>query len=434
MEPAFVYDLDTTGLVIDNTEKILIHSDPFQSGANISGSVTSGDWFGVGVAVGEGKIAVGARSYGSNGHGAAYVYDLDLTNEVKLAPETGTDDFFGASVRIGEGKLVVSVPRNNNFEFNLFETGSIYIYDLDDLSQFVHLYPSDVASRENKKFGASIAIGDGKIAVGMFPGLSGPSNPRAMYLYDLDGTNEIFFGEDIGGLSVAIGEGIIATGTSYGESATGDTADWIQGYVNLYSMLTPLPTTIKNLANDTYSGTINGPTYNNGSFQFDGTDDDIETGLSWTPANQFSFTMWFNLDTIKEWHNLVDMYHNDTRRNFQLFVEGDGDFRIFWGAATDTAAITTPTTEAETWYFGAFTCDGENGKLFRYKDGEFPFSTATAGGGNYFVKPVRLGRRGDSSADGFVDGKIGEFQFYNRELTMTEVYQNYLATKSKYGY
>ena len=49
------------------------------------------------------------------------------------------------------------------------------------------------------------------------------------------------------------------------------------------------------------------------------------------------------------------------------------------------------------------------------------------------VRPVVLGRRGDSSANGFVDGKIGEFQFYNRELTM-EVLQNYNAKKSKYGY
>ena len=105
-------------------------------------------------------------------------------------------------------------------------------------------------------------------------------------------------------------------------------------------------TTVKNLSSSLYTGTLNGPTFNDdGSFQFDGTDDDIDTGLEWTPANQFSFTMWFNLDTIKEWHNLVDMFNTDALRNFQLFVEGDGDFRIFWGNATDGSfAITTPTT------------------------------------------------------------------------------------------
>jgi hypothetical protein len=203
-------------------------------------------------------------------------------------------------------------------------------------------------------------------------------------------------------------------------------------FVRTYGTAITAPTTVKNLSSFSYTGTLNGPTFNtDGSFQFDGTDDDINTGLSWTPANTFSFTMWFNLDTIKEWHNLVDMYQNDTRRNFQLFVEGDGDFRIFWGTASDTSAITG--TVANTWYFGAFTSDGENGTLYRYGNGTTDSVSATAGGGNYFVKPLVLGRRGDSSANGFVDGKIGEFQFYQGELTSSQVLQNYNATRGKYG-
>ena len=193
--------------------------------------------------------------------------------------------------------------------------------------------------------------------------------------------------------------------------------------------------TIKNLANDTYSGTLNGAKFNtDGSFQFDGTNDDINTGLTWTPANQFSFTMWFNLDTIKEWHNLVDMFNTDALRNFQLFVEGDGDFRIFWGNATSGSfAITSPSTVANTWYFGAFSCDGENGTLYRYGNGTTDTVSATAPAGTYSVQPVVLGRRGDSSPNGFVDGKIGEFQFYNTELTAAQILQNYNATRSKYG-
>ena len=66
--------------------------------------------------------------------------------------------------------------------------------------------------------------------------------------------------------------------------------------------------------------------------------------------------MVFRLDTIKEWHNLVDMFTDGTNRNFQLFVEGDGDYRIFWGnASAGSHAITSPTTVTDVWYFGAFT-------------------------------------------------------------------------------
>ena len=125
------------------------------------------------------------------------------------------------------------------------------------------------------------------------------------------------------------------------------------------------------------------------------------------------------------------MYVNTTNRNFQLFVEGDGDFRIYWGTTSGTSAITG--TVANEWYFGAFTCDGENGDLYRYGNGTTNTVSATAASGTYSVRPLVLGRRGDSNANGFVDGKIGEFQFYNRELTAAEVLQNYNATRARYG-
>ena len=182
-------------------------------------------------------------------------------------------------------------------------------------------------------------------------------------------------------------------------------------------------------------GDVVGATHNAaGYWEFDGTDDFITTGVTHNPSEPFSFTFWFNLDTIKEWHNLVDMFINGTNRNFQLFVEGDGDYRIFWGnATTGSYAITSPTTVASTWYFGAFTCDGSTGTLYRYGNGTFDSVKApTIGAGTYATRPLVLGRRGDSSANGFVDGNIGEFQFYKKELTAAQVFQNYNATKSKY--
>jgi len=440
---AFVYDLDATGLVIDNTEKILRHSDPLISGSNISGSITSGDLFGSSVAVGEGKIAVGAKNWGNNGHGAVYVYDLDGTNEVKLAPETGTDDFFGAIVRIGEGKLVVGVPLNNNFEFNLFETGSIYIYDLDDLSQFVHLYPSDVENRENKKFGSSIAIGDGKIAVGMFPGLSGPSNPRAMYLYDLDGTNEIFFGEDIGGLSVAIGEGIIATGTSYGSSAYGDTADWIQGYVNLYSMLTPLPTTVKNLTGPENTSILDNVTYEEGCMVFNGSSSVIDVPNVLTGfTDEFTLEVWVNTsnftpndgDTSAK---VIGLNDNGLDGDIAIFNSGRARFRGGGASGIPNEAVTDPDPmNLNQWYH--LVCTYSNGRLVTgYRDGssvgtydhdpeENPAPALAAN------QPVQIGRY--QGVDSFAyTGKIGEVRVYNRALSATEVLQNFNSTRGKYG-
>ena len=199
-------------------------------------------------------------------------------------------------------------------------------------------------------------------------------------------------------------------------------------------------TTWKDISGKGHNATLdNGPTFSSGNMGYislDGTNDHIETGVSYNPSQPFSFTMMFRLDTIKEWHNLVDMFTSATNRNFQLFVEGDGDFRIFWGNSTaGSHAITSPTTVANVWYFGAFTCNGSGtaGTLYRYGNGTFDKASASSGTATYSSKPVVLGRRGDSHSSGYVNGDISYFQFYNKELTETQIKQNYNALKGRFG-
>ena len=197
-------------------------------------------------------------------------------------------------------------------------------------------------------------------------------------------------------------------------------------------------TTWTDISGKGHNGTLdNGPTFSSGNMGYislDGTNDHIETGLSYNPNQPFSFTMVFRLDTIKEWHNLVDMFTDATNRNFQLFVEGDGDYRIFWGnPSAGSHAITSPTTVANVWYFGAFTCDGSTGTLYRYGNGTLDKASASIGSATYSTNPVVLGRRGDSHSNGYVNGDISYFQFYNKELTETQIKQNYNALRWRYG-
>ena len=322
---------------------------------------------------GVGKLYVGDGQYNSNA-GRVYSWNLDGTASTTIeAPNS--EKRFGQSVAVDNGTLVVGSPNKENWYESSTGFGNVYVVDS---SGSANLTPS-VNGADGNNYGCSVDIRNNRVVVGA---------------------------------------------RNYGQFSIGAVYAYKKGF--------PAPTTVKNLSSSSYTGTLNGPTFNaDGSFQFDGTDDDINTGLSWTPANQFSFTMWFNLDTIKEWHNLVDMFNTASFRNFQLFVEGDGDFRIYWGTTSGTSAITG--TVANQWYFGAFTCNGETGDLYRYGNGTTDSVSATATGGSYSVKPLVLGRRGDSDANGFVDGKIGEFQFYNRELTAAEISQNYNATRGKYG-
>ena len=85
---------------------------------------------------------------------------------------------FGDAVAVGDNKIVVGCKNNRS------NRGAVYVYDLDGTNEI-----KITASNEdvNFNFGSWVAIGSNKIAVGA-PGVRG--NQGAVYLYDLDGNNE----------------------------------------------------------------------------------------------------------------------------------------------------------------------------------------------------------------------------------------------------
>jgi hypothetical protein len=178
------------------------------------------DEYGWSVAVGCGKIVVGARDYdnggGSNETGCVYVYDLDGTNEFKITASDGAaGDWFGYSVAVGEGKIVVGAVFDDD---NGNNSGSAYIYNLDGTGE-IKITASDAAADE--RFGNSVAVGNGKIVVGASTSSDPIFYSGSAYIYDLDGTNEIKITAsdkdtiNYFGTSVAVGYGRIVVG-AYG--------------------------------------------------------------------------------------------------------------------------------------------------------------------------------------------------------------------------
>ena len=197
---AFIYDLDGT-----NEVKITA-SDAAQS-----------DEFGFSVAIGNSKVAIGARGEGTGG--AVYVYNLDGTGEVKITPsDTASNDDFGSAVAIGNSKVYVGSRSDDD---NGSSSGSVYIYNLDGTGE-VKITASDGVSFA--RFGSSLAIGHDKLVVGApFDNPAGdPPSGGSVYVYDLDGTNELKIrssdvasGDDFGH-AVAIGSNKIVVG-AYGD-------------------------------------------------------------------------------------------------------------------------------------------------------------------------------------------------------------------------
>lgn len=161
----YIFDLD------GNEVGIITASDPSNTG------VSDGDQFGISVAVGSGRIVVGAYRHEHSGlvhPGAAYIYDLDGQNEIKLTSSNASNsDLFGLSVAVGSGRIVVGSPYDDTSGTNY---GAVYIYDLDG---------NEVGVGNTTKnwtlMGSYVAVSGGTIAVGGFG--------NDIVLYDLNGDN-----------------------------------------------------------------------------------------------------------------------------------------------------------------------------------------------------------------------------------------------------
>ena len=83
-------------------------------------------------------------------------------------PEPESDDKFGISVAIGNGVLAVGVPRDDHGNSNNYDiirdTGSVYLYELSSLNLIHTMRNPEPEFRDY--FGSSLAIGNGVLAVG----------------------------------------------------------------------------------------------------------------------------------------------------------------------------------------------------------------------------------------------------------------------------
>jgi hypothetical protein len=163
----------------------------------------SGDRYGHDVAIGCGRIVVGApladRGSTNYNEGAAYIYDLNGNNPIKIGPEgsSHSNKRFGSAVAIGNGKVVVSRP----------EAEQVLIYDLDGNQTGVAELKFDSGTTYNyvyesnrqSEFGTEkwyakqpgmLSVGQGRIVVGAIEqrGTSGYYAPiGAVYIYNLKG-------------------------------------------------------------------------------------------------------------------------------------------------------------------------------------------------------------------------------------------------------
>jgi hypothetical protein len=170
--------------------------------------------FGHAIAIGDGKIVVGAPSGGSSddNSGTAYLLDYDLSTVTELANGgRALNDEFGRQVAIGYGRIAVGIIGRTGStqvpytggqpgtDLNDFE-GAVYLYDSADGSFIKEIRPpvedrpKYVGSGAGEiSFGKTVLIAGGRIIVSQSTdpfNSNDPENPTGFvkfFIYDMDG-------------------------------------------------------------------------------------------------------------------------------------------------------------------------------------------------------------------------------------------------------
>ena len=462
-EQVYVYDLDGTNEVILNTSQTLIGgygdavvifdgklyvgapsyntgrgavfvyelSNLNQTPVELQSSDADVLSFGDSISVGDNRIVIGAPG-SNNGIGRVYVYDLQGQNEYKLNPsDQPALSAFGIKVAIGSGKIVVTSPSD--------DVGSVYIYNTDGSGEkkITQVSGSSQGSPLTDNYGTAVAIGSLKVIVGAhdfsgYPYSVGNASKGGAFVYGLDGLGEYYFwpadveAGDHFGHDLQIYKGYLISSSIYKPS------------VYVYDIY-PVGTTVKNLSSSSYTGTINGPTFNSaGYFEFDGTNDDIS--VSSLPAfgdnDPITIESWVNADTTTNTFQVISTA-KATTTHWQLSFSGDPTYNILWafaGTSNSVGTTTLPSTGA--WHHITATYNGgDKTQLASWKvyiDGSEATIQLTGSTGATTNDTI-IGHRSGGSTSNRFDGNIGELRIYNRALSATEVSQNFNATRSKYG-
>jgi hypothetical protein len=189
-------------------------------------------------------------------------------------------------------------------------------------------------------------------------------------------------------------------------------------------------------AND---GTLtNGPTFssnNSGYFSFDGSNDRVTLPASTLPAGtQITFCVWnYGISAVVS--SIIYFEDSSNIRLLNVHLPYSNDY-IYFDAGDGSGGgydriFKSATGEFEGWNYWCFTKNSSSGVMNIYKNGTLWHT------GSSLTRPI-----GTASGTGYIGsyqtsshhlGYIPMVRLYNRELSATEVLQNYNAQKSRFG-
>jgi len=187
----------------------------------------------------------------------------------------------------------------------------------------------------------------------------------------------------------------------------------------------------------------NGVTLIDDVWEFDGVNDYINFGdiNNTDGSSPFSYGCWFKANAITGFDMLMGKYEWNSGHGWYIFSDGSNKLTYLIGPSGGSIFIrktTNQTFNTGTWYYTFVTYNGskdESGFKMYINGLEAP---SVVNSNNYTTGTVEnnfdlvIGCSSEAS-DGFFNGQISSAKIYNRELSASEVLQNFNATKKRYG-
>lgn len=204
-------------------------------------------------------------------------------------------------------------------------------------------------------------------------------------------------------------------------------------------------TTWTDLTGTGNNGTLTGgPTFSalgGGCFDFDGTNDSVviahNSALSAKTTASITLQTWVRFDVLEARGFIGKLSSSFAFDGYIVSCDVGGILRATTnGTGVDKRHTTSPTAvfTANVWYFATFITriSGLANSTKMYVNTNLVYQGAHGTDGYNESNPLRLGM-GYYDGD-YLNGKIGAFYFYTRELSSTEITQNFNNTKARYGY
>ena len=198
------------------------------------------------------------------------------------------------------------------------------------------------------------------------------------------------------------------------------------------------------LSRNNNNGTLtNGPTFSSddkGSVIFDGTNDYVVLERpSIMSGSQVCFCVWVNITSTKDGAIIWLEDGNDIRYfsvhltwgDNAIYFDGGNGTGSYPGGVFDRIGKATTAAERSGWHYWCFTKNSTAGTMRIYLDGTL-WHSGTGLNSPVASASVGLINKMEASYTAYHRNKISLIKFYNRELSASEVLQNYNTTKGRF--